>query len=148
MEGKRFRGDLWFQERVNRRVKVALEEQNAGFARQHRDDTDGQLLDYVRAFSLELGRTPNSCEIIGGAFISRRFGSWSEAVAAAGLRKPGQPPPPARRLIYKREFKRQAAMFQRERQKEKQQRREQRRQESIRQRQQREAQQASDTTSA
>lgn len=131
MGGKRFHGDVWFQEKVNGRVKLALERQNAEFARAHRADTDQQLLDYIRDFAGELGRTPNSCEIIGGAYIGRRFGDWAAAVEAAGLPRPSAPPQPTRRLIYKREFKRQAALFQRERREAKERRKARHRQDAA-----------------
>ncbi len=128
-EGRgRFRGDEWFNQKVHQRVKVSLEEQEARFAREHKADTDEQLLEYVRAFAKELGRTPNCCEIIGGVYISSRFGNWSGVLAAAGLPGPHKVPQLKNRLIYKREFKRQSALFKQERQDAESQRQERREQ--------------------
>ena len=110
-----FRGDEWFQAKVNARVKASLEQQEKQFAEDHKHDTNEQLLQYLREFSVKLGRTPNPSEIIGGQFIFRRFGGWDCAVDAAGLRRPGPKPQPTHRMIFKEEYKRQAALFQQER---------------------------------
>lgn len=117
-----FRGDEWFRQKVHLRVKAALQQQEAQFAVDHKHDTNEQLLTYLREFSAKLGHTPNPLEIIGGQFIFHRFGSWENAVSAAGLRRSGAKPRPTNLLIYKEEYKRQAALFQKERKAEKEER--------------------------
>lgn len=51
----------------------------------HRNDTDEQLLDYVRQCAAGNGRTPFEKEILGGVYIRERFGSWPVVLHLAGL---------------------------------------------------------------
>ena len=110
-----FRGDQWFQAKVNARVREALAQKEAQFEIDHNHDTDEELLEYVCAFAKKLGRTPNASEIIGGQYIYRRFGRWENVVSRARLPVPWKAPAPINRLIFKEEYKRQAALFQQER---------------------------------
>ena len=98
-----FRGDLWFQEQVKSRARAELSRQQESFAEEHKDDTEEQLIAYVRGFANALGRTPNAGEVIGGPYIASRFGSWDRLVSKAGLPRPGMMPQMERRLIYKKE---------------------------------------------
>lgn len=110
-----FRGDIWFQRQVRERTRESLLKQNNEFAAEHRLDTEEELLEYVRAFSKVLGRTPNSGEIIGGWYISSRFNGWENVVSAANLPKPIKMPAFENRLIYKNEYKRQEKLLRQER---------------------------------
>ena len=103
----RFRGDIRFQNRVREQTHAALQQQEIEFAKNHKQDTDEQLLEYVCAFSKAFGRTPNACEIIGGRYISSRFQGWEAVVATARLPEPGRPASVENRLIYKQEYKHQ-----------------------------------------
>ena len=125
--GKRnyFKGEQWFQAKVNTRVRAALVEKEAQFAIDHKNDTDEELLEYVCAFAKKLGRTPNASEIIGGQYIYRRFGRWENVVSRARLPVPWKAPAPTNRLIFKEEYKRQAALFQQERRDSKEERKKQ-----------------------
>ena len=109
-----FRGDIWFQEQVKARVRESLARQQESFAEEHKGDTQEQLIAYVREFANELGRTPNAGEVIGGPYIASRFGSWERLLNQAGLTKPGTMPQMERRLIYKKEFKRQEGLLRKE----------------------------------
>lgn len=102
---QRFRADIRFQNRVREQTRAALVQKEEAFAKDHKGDTDEQLLEYVREFSKELGRTPNAGEIIGGRYIASRFCGWEVAVAAANLPAPGRPASLENRLIYKKEYK-------------------------------------------
>lgn len=141
-----FHGDQWFIQKVHLRVKQALEEQEVQFAADHGADTDQALAGYLREFAEELGYTPTETEVTGGQYLVQRFGTWEQAVAAAGLAKPGRAKAGTDRLIYKREFERQAALFKQERQEEKESKKAARQQKSleasIRQREQQERDQA------
>ncbi len=116
-KGKRnnFRGDIWFEKKVDERVRHALREQEIAFANAHRQDTDLQLLEYFQRWARILGHTPNMGEIIGGRLIERRFGTWENVIKASNLPWPRKMPPLAERLIYKREYKKQAELFAKER---------------------------------
>ena len=115
MSDKHFKGDQWFRQKVIGRTKEELRRRSAQFAREHGGASDEQLLDYVRGEAARLGCTPNAGEIIGGGFISARFGGWRNVVAAAGLAPPKRQKPVTSRQIFKDEFKRQAKLFSRER---------------------------------
>ena len=115
IETKQFSGDAWFRQQVHTRVKQALAKQEETFAREHGNDTDEQLLNILRCFAEKLGHVPQSGEMIGGKYITCRFGTWEHAVDAAELPRPGSMPKLQRRLIYRNEYKKQAALFQQER---------------------------------
>ena len=85
------------------RAVKSLKERHQAFAREHANDTDQQLLDYVAACAKRLGHSPDSCEVIGGKFISDRFGLWINAIRLAGLEEPGKAPKFENRRIFKDE---------------------------------------------
>ena len=110
-----FQGDIWFEKKVDQRTRSVLVEKQIAFAKEHKSDTDEELLDYLRQTAAKLGYTPNAGEIIGGEYIAARLGSWNAAVQASGLKMPGKPREFKARPIYKEEFKRQAVLFKKER---------------------------------
>ena len=77
-KAKRFQGDVWFDQQVEKRTKLALHQKQIVFAKEHKEDSNEQLLTYVRQAAEELGFTPNAGEMIGGEYISSRFGSWDQ----------------------------------------------------------------------
>lgn len=110
----RQRSSLEFQSQARERTRSALLRQEEEFARLHGNDPEEPLLDYVRQWSIELGRTPHAGEITGGTYLAARFQGWDRVLASAGL-----PPPPAMpsledRLIYKKEYKRQERLLRQE----------------------------------
>ena len=111
----RFRGDLWLEQQVDQRVKAALREKQEAFEQAHQEDTEEQLLDYVRQEAAKLRYTPNPGDLIGGSYIYKRFGNWDRVVALCGLPKPAKMPPMKSRTIYKEEYKRQLELFRQER---------------------------------
>lgn len=111
----RFRGDLWLEQQIDQRVKTALRQKQETFEKEHQQDTEEQLLDYVRQEAEKLRYTPNPGDLIGGPYIYKRFGNWERVVALCGLPKPGKMPPMKSRTIYKEEYKRQLELFRQER---------------------------------
>jgi len=107
--------DEQYQKKLDARARASLLKKEDRFAQEHKDDTNVQLLQYLHGFARELGRTPNACEIIGGRYIEKRFGSWNRAVLAAGLAWPRKAPPMQQRLIYRQERERQAKRYTQER---------------------------------
>ena len=73
---------------IRRMVKEALDAQEQEFARSRGNDSDEQLLAYLRFCAKHLGHTPWPREIVGGALIEQRFGSWETARMKAELPKP------------------------------------------------------------
>ncbi len=85
-----------------------LEIDEAEFAGLHSADTDDELLAYLRGWAERLKHSPNVCEVIGGDYIAKRFGSWNKALVLAGLPKaPSNPPKRWHRLMYLAELRRQ-----------------------------------------
>lgn len=111
----RFRGDLWLEQHVDQRAKAVLREKQEAFEQAHREDTEEQLLDYVRQEAAKLRYTPNPGDLIGGPYIYKQFGNWDRVVDLCGLPKPGKLPPLKSRTIYKEEYKRQLELFRQER---------------------------------
>jgi hypothetical protein len=72
------------------------------FAERHAEDTDEQLLEYLRQCALELGHPPTTREIIGGSYISERFVAWRIALWRAELpmAKGMQPPTESEKRAY------------------------------------------------
>ena len=73
---------------IKRMVNEALEAQELEFARNRGNDSDEQLLVYLRFCAQLLGHTPWPKEIVGGSLIEKRFASWETALARANLPKP------------------------------------------------------------
>ena len=107
------RGDA-FEQILNRRIEEALGQRQRSFPQEHETDSDEALLRYVRAFAEELGRAPNSCEIIGGTYLKERFGSWERLLELADLPVPGRAADFRHRLIYKQERERQLKLWREE----------------------------------
>lgn len=111
----RSRGDLQFQKQVRDRTKKSLLQKETDFAQLHRDDSDEQLLEYVRICSRKLGKAPHAGEIIGGTYIAARFQGWDRVILAAGLPQPLAIPAFEHRSIYKAEYKAQEQLLRKER---------------------------------
>ena len=77
-----------YEATIRRMVQEALEQQEQDFRQQHADDTDEQLLAYLRTWAIRLQHTPWPGEIVGGKLIQERFGSWHRALAMAKLPEP------------------------------------------------------------
>ena len=117
MGKQHFQGDAWFNEKVSKRTKEALQQKNKQFEREHFGATDEEIAAYLRSCAEKLGHTPNEIEVIGGKFISRRFGGWNKAIEFTQLPKIDRTPRAQENCaIYKEEFKKQTRLFKTERQ--------------------------------
>ena len=96
---------------IKRMVKEALEAQEQEFTGNRGDDSDEQLLSYLRFCAQRLGHTPWPREIVGGSLIEKRFGSWEMALASAKLPKSATPDKPSAFARYAEETKRQKAIY-------------------------------------
>ena len=81
-----------YQAVIRKMVAQALDEQEAAFDRAHSRDTDSELCQLLWQQAAELGRSPKYKEIPGYRLYEQRFGSWNEALTAAGLATVGKYP--------------------------------------------------------
>ena len=112
-------GEDWYKNQLHLKTTEALIKRHEAFELQNAMTSDAELLEYVRACSEELSETPNVNEVIGGAYIERRFGGWDKVVSAAKLPGPVRTLPVEKTQIYKKEYKRQEKMFRKNKQQEK-----------------------------
>lgn len=104
---------LWKQEKAEAKVKREAQNEvdaaaaqkekterrsrDAAWAAEHAQDTDEQILDYVRKCAAELGQTPRMKEVVGGEFIRKWFGSWALVCTLAELPLPPELKPPKKK---------------------------------------------------
>lgn len=116
-EKKDYVGDRireWFENQVRERTFAALKVKEKQFEIDHADDTDDQLIAYIRQCAEEIGHSPCKEEVIGGKFLTSRFGGWMKLIIAAGLSTPKDSRKPERRKIYKEEYKLQTKLLKKE----------------------------------
>lgn len=99
---------------LDERTRLALEERERQFAKEHSGDSDSQLLEYVRQCAEKLGHSPNAGEVIGGKMIAKRLGvNWTRVLLSAGL-PPADPAKSQKKpLIYRQEYRRQVSLYHR-----------------------------------
>ena len=76
---------------IRRMVTEALDAQEEAFRKEHENDTDGQLIAYLRSSAMQLHHVPWPGEIVGGKVIAEHFGSWEAALMIAKLPRPEGP---------------------------------------------------------
>ena len=77
-----------YEATIRRMVQQALQQKEQEFREQHKEDSDAELLMYLRGCASRLHHTPWPGEIVGGSMILERFGSWDRAVFLAKLPAP------------------------------------------------------------
>lgn len=110
---------------IKRMVKEALDAQEQEFAALRGEDSDEQLLEYLRYCASVLNHTPWPREIVGGGLIEQRFGSWPNALLKAKLPMPKTSDKVSGFARYQEEIERQKVLY-REKKAEKKQRAQQR----------------------
>lgn len=73
---------------ISRMVTQSLQAQDQQFAQEHVNDTEDQLLAYVKDCAEKLGHSPWPREIVGGEMILSRFESWDQVLRMANLHQP------------------------------------------------------------
>ena len=114
-----FDHNRWREQKLKAMVNVAMKEKNAAFLEEHRNDTDEQLLNYLRTCARKLGHTPHPGGVYGSCLLIQRFRSWENAVSAAGLTNPVHQVSREQCQIYTDELRTQERMFKENREKDK-----------------------------
>ena len=85
------------------RVKQIIARRNTEFILDHQNDSLEQLSAYLQACMEDIGHPPARVEVIGGAFLEYRFGSWTKALRSVYTGKVSDclknPPPFSNRKI-------------------------------------------------
>lgn len=110
-----FQGGKWYQKQIEQRVCKALAVQEQEFVQVHGTDSDTQLLEYVSVCASRLGHTPSACEVIGGDYLTVRFGDWRTVLQQAGLPVLEKELSLNQSMLYKQEIQRQTDLFRRQR---------------------------------
>ncbi|MBQ8831796.1 MAG: hypothetical protein IJ017_09375 [Oscillospiraceae bacterium] len=81
------------QAKIERETKIQEKKEiislrDAAWAETHKNDTDDQLLEYLRQRADELGYTPYRRDVEGATMIVQRFDEWAIALTLAGLELP------------------------------------------------------------
>ena len=100
---QRFDYQNWLNSQVAERAKASLTARDAAFAENNAGVTRAALTQYLNVCAAALGHSPSPTEIDGGAFIEQRFGSWDNAMTAAGLPRPKTTPKLNNTLRYRME---------------------------------------------
>ena len=73
---------------IKRMVRESLEQKEEDFAIAHAQDSDAELLTYLRRCAAELRHSPWPGEIIGWKYLTQRFVDWNEMLRRAHLPMP------------------------------------------------------------
>ena len=82
-----------------REERASRMERDRIWGEEHREDTDEQLLSYVKTVAAELGQTPRKSEVTGGEYICKRIGSWALICTLAELPLPKELKPPKQKEL-------------------------------------------------
>lgn len=82
-----------------REAQAARKERDRIWGEEHREDTNEQLLSYVKTVAAELGQTPRKSEVTGGEYICKRIGSWALICTLAELPLPKELKPPKQKEL-------------------------------------------------
>lgn len=119
---RKFDYNSWCDQQIAQRTKDALTARDAAFAENNAGVTRAALTQYLNVCAAALGHSPSPTEIDGGAFIEQRFGSWDNAMTAAGLPRPKTTPKLNNTLRYRMEKEKLLPLFLSERKEKKWQR--------------------------
>ena len=76
---------------INRMVRESLEQKEEDFAIAHAQDSDAELLIYLRRCAADLRHSPWPKEIVGWKYLTERFEDWNEMLRKAHLPMPTTP---------------------------------------------------------
>ncbi|MBP3673885.1 MAG: hypothetical protein J6J18_08675 [Oscillospiraceae bacterium] len=73
------------QAKISQEETAARKERDQLWGEEHRNDTDEQLMEYVKHCAEELGHTPFAREVVGGEYIRKRFDGWTVMLVLADI---------------------------------------------------------------
>ncbi|MBR4655392.1 MAG: hypothetical protein IKO68_02180 [Oscillospiraceae bacterium] len=76
--------DAWRERQVVSRLKAHLRQREEDFIREHGQDTDEELREYVRSMARHMRRMPHPIEIPGGRYLRQRLGDWQRLAISLG----------------------------------------------------------------
>lgn len=79
---------------IRRMVRQSLAQKEQDFRQSWLEQPDEALLAYLRQEARRIGHSPHEREILGGQYLSERFGGWDTALERAGLPQPVTPDRP------------------------------------------------------
>ncbi len=79
-----FMGQIGKELQQERQARASHTAQDMAWGEAHRDDSDQQLLAYLRERLSNFDAVPDEDDIVGGHYLAHRFGGWDEAVRLAG----------------------------------------------------------------
>jgi len=102
----RFHGDIWLSTHVHDWTERSVQRIMKNFPVQHRNDTDEELIEYLKRELQKVKVIPHYKEVPGGELIANRFHGWDRALKLAGLRPCHVSSPRDMRAwpIYKKEY--------------------------------------------
>lgn len=79
---------------IRRMVRQSLAQKEQDFRQSWQEQPDEALLEYLRQGAKRIGHSPHEREILGGEYLSERFGGWDNVLERAGLPQPVTPDSP------------------------------------------------------
>ncbi|MCR4963647.1 MAG: hypothetical protein K6B40_07200 [Firmicutes bacterium] len=81
--------DAWRERQIEKRLNDILQQREQDFITQHAEDTDAQLLAYLRGKAEDLRRMPHPLELPGAQYLQQRLGDWGVLAMRLGYRPAG-----------------------------------------------------------
>ncbi len=78
--------DAWRDRQIHKRLAAYLDRQEQNFIEAHGEDTDAELIAYVRRKAGELHRMPHPLELPGGEYLRKRLGDWDLLARSLGYK--------------------------------------------------------------
>ena len=96
---------------ISRMARESLDQKEESFVQAHVQDSDAELLEYLRKCAAELGHSPWPKEIVGWTYLTERFRDWNEMLRIADLPIPNTPNKPSSFLLVMQETEQQKLIY-------------------------------------
>ena len=82
--------DAWKARQIHKRFLAYMERREQDFILEHGQDTDAELIAYVRRKATEFRRMPHPLELPGGGYLQERLGDWRSLAVSLGYMPAGE----------------------------------------------------------